>query len=102
MDETPSKAPTKLLSFQSSSANGSMTINNDDNVVDNHQKDYCPDNDSHGDMTTSPITLFQEESIEKFQQPTILSLRIRKGTRKDKPSPAVLESPPAKQQEKRQ
>ena len=100
LDETPSKAPPELLSFQSPSANGSIPINNDDN--DNHQEDYCQDDNSHGDMTTSPITLFQEESVEKFQQPNILSPRIRKGTRKDKPSPAVLGSPPPKQQEKRQ
>ena len=98
MDETPSKAPTELLSFRSPSTTGSKTSND---VNNNNREDFCPDDESHNDMT-SPVTLFQEESVERFRRPNILSPRIRKGTRKDTPSPRVLGSPPPKQQEKRQ
>ena len=99
MDETPSKAPTELLYFSSPSTNGSKTSNDDFN---NNQEDFCPDDESHNYLTTSPITLFQEESVGRVRRPNILSPRIRKSTRKDKPSPAVLGSPPLKQQEKHQ
>ena len=45
-------------------------------------------------MTTSRVTLFQEESIKRFWQPNILSPRIWKGTRKGKTITSCLRITP--------